>query len=62
MNKFLKVASIVATGAALGALAGKIATQEISRYKKQFTDKTARNVQQFLDRSSSEDEQDFSFI
>ena len=62
MNRFLKAASIIATGAALGALAGKIATQEIAKYKKQFTDKTARNVQQFLDRNGTEEEQDFSFI
>ena len=62
MNRFLKAASIIATGAALGALAGKIATQEIAKYKKQFTDQTARNVQQFLDRNGTEEEQDFSFI
>ena len=62
MNRFLKAASIIATGAALSALAGKIASQEIAKYKKQFTGKTSRNVQHFLNQGGSEDEQDFSFI
>jgi hypothetical protein len=60
MSKALKIASFIATGAALGALAGKMVSNQVSRYRK-ITSDTAPSVKRFME-SAAEEYKDFSFI
>lgn len=61
MTKTLKVASFLATGAALGALVGKVVSDQMNKYRK-LTAGTAPSVKRFMERTATEEDQDFSFI
>ena len=48
MKRYLKIASFIATGVAVGALAGKIATHEVTKNKRPSSGKSAKNVNDFV--------------
>lgn len=64
MKKYLKIASFIATGIAVSAVAGKFLTREMSRLKGHASGPMAKNAKSFLypNPAVEKEEQDFSFI
>ncbi len=63
MKKHLKTLSFIASGIALGAIAGKIALEEHRKVIKNFASKPVLNVKNYLTRSIEDyDYKDYSFI
>jgi hypothetical protein len=64
MKRILKIASFIATGVAVGALAGKITTHEMNKNKRVSSGKSAKNVKNYLAKThfDEKEESEFSFI
>ncbi len=63
MKKYVKIVSFIASGVALGAIAGKFALEEKRKAIRDITGKPARNVKNYLFLSMEDnDYSDYSFI
>lgn len=55
MKKYLKVISFIASGVALGVIAGKFAIVDQPKTIKGLTSRSLRNVKNYLNRNAFED-------
>jgi hypothetical protein len=61
MNKYWKIASFVASGLVIGAIMGKVATQELGKGRKALAGKNVKNVKSYSD-SYYDDEDDHVYF
>lgn len=62
MNKYWKVASLLASGLVVGAIMGKVATQELGKSKRAVTGKSLKDIRNYVQSYYEEDDDHVYFV